>query len=123
MNILNMATKKNLYMTHSEIAYIAKHMRENYRKPIQINKLAEQAYISKYYFIRLFREQMGTTPYNYLLHYRIQKAKELLLSTTWNVGYIGFYVGFSSESNFTVQFTKIVKLSPLQYRKINMIVH
>ena len=37
--------------------------------------------MSKSYFLRLFRRYMGTTPYNYLVNFRITQAKELLVLT------------------------------------------
>ncbi len=95
----------------------AKYIRSHYREDIKVDDLAEKVHLSKYYFIRMFRQYLGTTPYDYLLHYRITKAKELLCTTKWTTGSIGLYVGFSGESNFTAQFTRIVSQSPSKYRK------
>ena len=41
--------------------------------------------MSKSYFLRLFRRYMGTTPYNYLVNFRITQAKELLVITDHSV--------------------------------------
>ncbi len=101
----------------SDILEIADYIRENYREPLQVEALSKKIHLSKFYFIKLFRRYLGTTPYDYLLNYRINKAKELLCSTRWSIGDIGLYVGFTGESNFTAQFTRIVAISPLKYRK------
>ena len=50
--------------------------------------------MSKSYFLRLFRRYMGTTPYNYLVNFRITQAKELLVLTDHSVSEIAQEVGF-----------------------------
>ena len=82
-----------------------------------LDELLASAHISKSYFLRLFRQYMGTTPYNFLLCYRITKAKELLAQTDLPVGAVAHQVGFGDESNFSTRFTAMVGQSPLRYRK------
>lgn len=82
-----------------------------------LDLLVEQAHMSKSYFMRLFRQHMGTTPYNYLLCWRISQAKELLLTTDRPVGEIAAAVGFGNESNFSTRFAAMTGQSPLQYRR------
>ena len=55
--------------------------------------------------------------YNFLLCYRITKAKELLAQTDLPVGAVAHQVGFGDESNFSTRFTAMVGQSPLRYRK------
>ena len=73
--------------------------------------------MSKSYFLRLFRRYMGTTPYNYLVNFRITQAKELLVLTDHSVSEIAQEVGFGDASNFSTRFAKATGQSPLQYRK------
>ena len=73
--------------------------------------------MSKSYFLRLFRRYMGTTPYNYLVNFRITQAKELLVITDHSVSEIAQKVGFGDASNFSTRFAKATGQSPLQYRK------
>ena len=73
--------------------------------------------MSKSYFLRLFRRSMGTTPYNYLVNFRITQAKELLVLTDHSVSEIAQKVGFGDASNFSTRFAKATGQSPLQYRK------
>lgn len=99
------------------ILHAAKLLRENYAKPLCLDDLLETAAVSKSYFLRLFRQYMGTTPYNYLLCYRITQAKELLVLTDLPVGSVARAVGFGDESNFSSRFSAMTGQSPLQYRK------
>lgn len=73
--------------------------------------------MSKSYFLRLFRRYMGTTPYNYLVNFRITQAKELLVLTDYSVSEIAQEVGFGDAGNFSTRFAKATGQSPLQYRK------
>ena len=66
---------------------------------------------------KLFRRYMGTTPYNYLVNFRITQAKELLVLTDHSVSEIAQEVGFGDASNFSTRFAKATGQSPLQYRK------
>lgn len=96
---------------------LASYLRANYDKELRLDALAQRAALSKSYLIRLFRQNFGTTPYDYLLHYRITKAKELLSTTQLSVEAISDAVGFGSRNNFIVQFSRLCHQSPLQYRK------
>jgi AraC-like DNA-binding protein len=53
----------------------------------------------------------------YLLYYRVERAKLLLLKTEWPVSAVAEQVGFSQTPYFSVCFKKQTGLSPLQFRK------
>lgn len=96
-------------------AYVAQHYAEN----ITVADMADAASVSSSYLIRLFKRSLGTTPYNYLLRYRITKARELLDETNRPVVQVAHDVGFSNESNFSYRFSKMVGQSPRAYRLSN----
>lgn len=99
------------------ILQAAETLRQNYRQELCLADLLEQAHMSKSYFLRLFRRYMGTTPYNYLVNYRITQAKELLVLTDHSISDIAHEVGFGDASNFSTRFSAATGQSPLQYRK------
>ena len=92
-------------------------LRKNYQQELCLADLLAEAHMSKSYFLRLFRRYMGTTPYNYLVNFRITQAKELLVLTDHSVSEIAQEVGFGDASNFSTRFAKATGQSPLQYRK------
>lgn len=94
----------------------AEHLRAHYAEPIALDNLAETAHLSKSYFMQLFRQYMGATPYNYLLCCRITRAKELLATTDLAVGEIARRTGFNNEANFSTRFARMAGQSPLRYR-------
>ena len=104
--------------THRDyVLAVADEIRTHYREPLCLERLLKTVPLSKYYFIKLFHQYMGTTPYQYLLCYRLTQAKELLGTTQHTISEVALYVGFASESNFTAQFSKRAGQTPSQYRK------
>ena len=99
------------------IKQIADYIRAHYAEPINLDMLLAQIPVSKSWFLRLFRQYMGTTPYNFLLSTRITRAKELLVLTDFPVGEVARQVGFEDESNFSTRFSSMTGQSPQQYRK------
>lgn len=88
-----------------------------YSEDLSLDDIATSANVSKSYLLKLFRQRLGTTPYEYLMRYRITRAKELLAETNERIGAIALAVGFNSESNFSYRFSKMVGQSPRAYRE------
>ena len=91
---------------------------ENYDKPLDVGKLSEDADLSKYYFIKLFKELVHTAPYEYVITHRINESKKYLRGTVMKVSHISKAVGFKDECNFIRTFKKVTGITPSQYRKI-----
>lgn len=95
------------------LPYIHEHIQEELR----IENLAKQAMMSNYYFIRVFKKHTGMSPHEYIVNYRLQCAKYLLIHTDMSIKDICFEIGFSSESVFCASFRKNIGISPAAYRK------
>lgn len=87
---------------------------QNYAKNIDAHHISDEAYFSKFHFIRLFRQSYGRTPHQYLTFVRIEKAKELLKSNM-PVSDVCFSLGFKSLSSFSGLFKKLVGLNPSEF--------
>lgn len=94
-------------------------IQSNYNNKISLDDLTKTAYMSKFYFLRLFKRHTGVSPYEYLINYRINKAKELLKNSDLSVKEISDTVGFFDYNNFIREFKKIVGITPLKYKKQN----
>lgn len=94
--------------------YVAQH----YHEHVTVEDLARAASVSPSYLTRLFRQQMETSPHDYLLRYRINHAKQLLMETDLPIGEIARKVGFTSESNFSYRFSKMCDTTPRAYRNL-----
>ncbi|RXT49269.1 AraC family transcriptional regulator [Bradyrhizobium betae] len=95
------------------LEWIAAHL----AKPLTVARMATQAGMSERSFARHFREQIGTTPMQWLLNARIRRAQELLESSTAYVDQIAAACGFQSSVTFRSSFRRIAGVSPADYRR------
>ncbi|MEZ4675997.1 MAG: AraC family transcriptional regulator [Caldilineaceae bacterium] len=92
--------------------YIEEHLDE----PLSVDDLAAQAHLSRYHFIRRFQRAHYYTPRQYLIHKRLERAKDLLANSELPVTEICFAVGFESLGSFSTLFHNVVGWSPSIYR-------
>ena len=96
------------------------HIEENLSCPTLSNtELAQVLGISEVYARKLFLKQLGTTPKQYILELRIQRAKQLLCETPYTVTAISELCGFSSPYHFCRVFRQRTGMSPTQYADQN----
>ena len=88
----------------------------HFSERIDLNNIADEAYFSKFHFIRLFKKIYGKAPHQYLTSVRIEKAKELLHHAS-SVTDVCFTVGFESVSSFTGLFKRYTQLTPSRYQQ------
>ena len=91
------------------------YINRNYKKRLDVPTLARRAGLHPVYYARLFRRQMGISPYRYVLEYKISKAKDFLLNYTPERLYISTELGFRDYSHFYRVFRKITGLTPSQF--------
>ena len=77
---------------------------ENLDSPLTVDELAERIFLSKYYFIRLFKKEVGYTPHEYIVVSRVNFAAFLLKSTAFSIKNIAIKCGFADESSFCTTF-------------------
>jgi AraC-like DNA-binding protein len=92
-------------------------MRSRLDEPLNMQTLARTVHMSWYHFQHIFRDFTGITPARFLAALRVEKAKELLLTTDRSVTDICFDVGYNSLGTFSRIFTEFVCLSPSQFRR------
>lgn len=88
----------------------------NYGSDLTLSELAAVAGVSTFHFAREFRRTTGTPPHQYLLKFRIDRAKELLAESEMPLVEVGFRSGFSHQSHFTRLFRKLTGTTPHSYR-------
>ena len=85
--------------------------------PWTVAALAREAAMSRSAFFDRFRRAVGTTPMEYLLHWRMVLAKDLLRRRDASVAEIARRVGYGSASTFSVAFARHVGLPPSSYAR------
>ncbi|MFC4596739.1 response regulator [Cohnella hongkongensis] len=90
------------------IAYI----KQNYRSKITLEDLSNHVNLNKNYFSTLFKQETDLSPVEYIIQYKMEKARELLLSGQANVSVVSHDLGYDDLSYFSRLFKKHFGVSP-----------
>lgn len=107
----------SIQIRHQEIETIKHYIRERYAEKVTLEELSEIVNINKYYMIRLFKQQTGLSPIDYLIHVRLSEAEKLLSQTDIAISKISDVVGFHSPSHFSKTFKETNHMTPSAYRR------
>jgi len=84
---------------------------------ISLDKLAAEACLSKDHFIRLFHQEVGETPANYIIRRKLEQAELWLVTTDKPIKNIAAALGYDDTSYFIRLFRQRIGMSPQQYRE------
>jgi len=91
---------------------------DHYSDSPSLEKIAAVAGVSVFHFHRLFSQNVGVTPKQYILQKQVQVARWMLRSQRTPVSQIAHLAGFASHGHFTSTFSRIVGQSPTTYRQL-----
>lgn len=94
------------------IRYIARF----YKVQLDLKRLSDAAGLNLYHFSRIFQREVGLPPIQYLSRYRIEKAKQVLVSGDQPIQQVGEIVGVPNPFRFSSLFHKITSCTPSAYR-------
>lgn len=114
-----MHTYPQIYI-YRQIVRAKLYMEVHYASPIRLDQIAEEAFFSKFHFIRLFKLLYGLTPHQYLTKVRIEKAR-LLLEENISVSEVCFLTGFESLASFSLLFKRQTSFSPSAYQQARLL--
>lgn len=104
-------------MDMDRVHYARELVERDYQNPPRLLDLAKQVGMPHPKLNSCFRRVYGTTIFDYLREYRLQKARTLLDGGSMNVTEVAYEVGYSSLSHFTKAFKEHVGMAPKEYRK------
>lgn len=88
-----------------------------FAQPIDLDRLAGVAGLSKYHFLRLFKATYGLAPAAYVSERRIERAQDLLRATRLTVTEVCHAVGYTSLGSFSTRFRALVGVSPTEFQQ------
>jgi len=95
------------------------HIRENINRDLSVTELAQVVGMSQYYFSKLFKMSTGTTPHQYVMRQRVERAQEYLREGQTPLAEVATQVGFETQSHFTSVFRRLVGATPKRYREMH----
>ncbi len=107
---------ETLPVTNQSFQRLIQYVNENYSKHLNLKDLCAQFYINMNYCCALFKRNLGSTFSEYLLKLRIQKASELILTTTLPIQQIAELTGYNDYYYFQRVFKKYYGVTPFRYR-------
>lgn len=93
-------------------------LESNYQKPLQLKDIAQYVGINQQYLCRFFKETSGMSVMDYLLHIRLEKAKEKIRTSTLTILEIALECGFSSDNYFIRKFKELEGITPKKYQML-----
>ncbi len=92
------------------------YIQDNLLEDLSLDEISREAKLSKYHFLRMFRQQFGITPHQYILNSRISRARDAL-ETGASLDDVVFDYGFTDLSHFNRRFKPIFGMTPKQYQQ------
>ncbi|SDI57807.1 AraC-type DNA-binding protein [Chryseobacterium taeanense] len=107
--------EKNIVKNKSRIGFAVDYIKKNLHQKLSIESIAKLAYVSKSNFFRMFKDELGTSPNEFILQERISRAKELLKNQN-SIKETAYQTGFSDTNYFTRVFKQFVGVTPKSYQ-------
>lgn len=89
-------------------------------RDLALAEIAEEANLSLYHFSRAFKQTTGQTPIQFVMHRRIERAKQLLSASETPLAEIALTVGFKNQSHFSTLFRKLTEMTPKAWRNAHI---
>ncbi|MFJ7848902.1 response regulator [Peribacillus sp. NPDC097206] len=119
IDILSIIQKKQKQQSN-QIDAAKRWINKNLDQSITIEKIAKQVYMNSTYFSEYFKSQTGETVLDYVTRVRIEKAKELLVTTNFKIYDISHMVGYNDTKYFSKLFKKYYGEVPSKYKSSNL---
>ena len=94
---------------------------QNFQNDISVEDIAAFCNLNRSYFGKIFHENIGKSPQDFLISYRMTKAAELLKLTQLKIAEIGNAVGYTNQLHFSRAFKNVYGISPRQWRNENAV--
>lgn len=116
--LLQTLREQKEHTSYSEnVARVVQIIQENYQEELTLKDVANQLFLNALYLGQLFKKETKKSFSQYLNHYRIEKAKQLLSRTEDNVNEVALAIGYNNTTYFSKKFKNIVGVSPKDFRK------
>ena len=109
--------EEEVTQTMSLIEKINDYVHQHYQEKISRNEVAKEFFLTPDYLARMYKKKTGLTLKDYINHYRVERAKQLLSNEDLAISEVAEQVGFDNYSYFSTLFKKTTGLTPKDYQK------
>ena len=102
---------------HPRVKVVIDFINANLQRKISLTNMADAANLSPSHLCRIFKTQTGLSQGEYLRRLRMEKARDLLATTTLSIKEVMAAVGYDSKGHFSAHFRRSFGLAPSEYRK------
>ena len=104
-----------IYNANPYITKSIKYINDNIKKKLSIDEICQYINLSKFYFSRIFKEEVGVTPYRYILDCKIEAVKSDLDKGV-DINTAASKYEFYDLSHLNKNFIKVYGITPLEYQ-------
>jgi AraC family transcriptional regulator of arabinose operon len=115
--VLQRSVNRRRRHTEERLLHVLRFMRLNLQRPVTLAALAREASLSVPHFSAVFRHQMKCSPVEFFIRLKMQRASELLLTTTLTASEIAGRVGYQDPLYFSRVFRQKTGVSPRPFRR------
>ncbi|MDR1558127.1 MAG: helix-turn-helix transcriptional regulator [Clostridiales bacterium] len=112
-----LARKKNETNKNTLVFEAFTYIKKHYTEDIKVQDIASHLHVNGNYLSQLFKRITGQSIINYLISYRLERAKQLLMNTNNPIANVALLSGFQNPRHFSKTFSKTIGISPKDYRK------
>lgn len=104
-------------LTQAKLRMVESYVQERLAETITLQEMARVACYSPSRFLQLFRNSTGFSPYQYVMTKRLEKARNLILTTNQKLAAIALDCGFADQSHLIRLFKKHMGITPSKMRQ------
>lgn len=119
VKIIKLKSQKGSKFCSRRVRDAVEYIEKNFNSELGLSQIADALGLHKGYLCRLFKQETGENLTDYILRFRIDKAKQLILTTNLKLYEIAERTGFSSAQQFSLNFKKVAGMTPIEFRDKN----
>jgi AraC family transcriptional regulator len=103
-------------LNQKQIQAVTEYVSHNLQSNLSLSELAACIALSPYHFARLFKQTTGITPHQFIIHQRVELAKELLRQNKLSVTEVAIFCGFAHQGHLSRHFKRLLGVTPANFR-------
>jgi AraC family transcriptional regulator len=104
-------------LTAAQIKLVTEYMNSHMSEKTSVSELAALVDLTRFHFIRAFKQAAGVPPHQFMIRLRVDRAKQLLAEQSASVAEIAERTGFGSPVQMTRAFRRVIGTTPSAYRR------